>query len=213
VRLIRERLIESLLLSASGGALGLLLAWAAVAWLVHARHDMNRIEDIHFDGMAAAFTLAVIFLCTLSSGLVSAHSSGRGNILAGLQEGSRSHSGGRSRARLRCLLLSAEVGLTVVFLVGAGLLLKSFEHLRSSDLGVPVDNVLTLRLGLPEARYKQDEQKIAFFEQLIARVRALPHRPGRGCAMECGKTAKSHVVLADLRKWLQFWHHCGAKLP
>src|SRR5580692_273653 len=80
VRLIRERLIESLLLSASGGALGLLLAWAAVAWLVHARHDMNRIEDIHFDGMAAAFTLAVIFLCTLSSGLVSAHSSGRGNI-------------------------------------------------------------------------------------------------------------------------------------
>jgi putative ABC transport system permease protein len=61
-----------------------------------------------------------------------------------------------------------------VLLVGAGLLLKSFEHLRASDLGVPVDNVLTLHLGLPDARYKRDEQKIAFFEQLIARVRALP---------------------------------------
>jgi putative ABC transport system permease protein len=60
-----------------------------------------------------------------------------------------------------------------VLLVGAGLLLKSFEHLRSSDLGVPVDNVLT-HLGLPDARDKQDEQKIALFEQLIARVRALP---------------------------------------
>ena len=174
MRLIRERLMESLLLSASGGALGLLLAWAALVWLVHARHDMNRIEAIHFDGMAAAFTLAVIFLCTLFSGLISAHSSLRGNILGGLQEGSRSHSGGKSRALLRRLLLAAEVGLTVVLLVGAGVLLKSFERLRSSDLGVPVDNVLTLRLGLPDARYKLAEQKIAFFEQLIARVRALP---------------------------------------
>ena len=163
MRLVRERLIESLLLSASGGALGLLLAWAALAWLVHARHDMNRIEAIHFDGMAAAFTLVVIFLCTLFSGLISAHSSGRGNILAGLQEGSRSHSCGRSRALLRRLLLSAEVGLTVVLLVGAGILLKNFEHLRSSDLDVPVDNVLTLHLGLPHARYKKDEQKFCIF--------------------------------------------------
>ena len=174
MRLIRERLIESLMLSASGGALGLLLAWSALAWLVQARHDMNRAEAIHFDGMAAAFTLAVIFLCTFFSGLISAHSAGRGNILAELQEASRSRSGGRSRTLLRRLLLSAEVGLTVVLLVGAGLLIKSFEHLRSADLGVPVDNVLTLQLGLPHARYQQDEQKIAFFEQLIARVRALP---------------------------------------
>jgi predicted permease len=174
MRLIRGRLIESLLLSATGGALGLLLAWAALAWLVHARYDMNRIEAIHFDGVAAAFTLAVIFLCTFFSGLISAHSAGRGDILAGLKEGSRSHSGGRSRALLRRVLLSAEVGLTVVLLVGAGLLLKSFEQLRSSDLGVPVDNVLTLRLELPDARYSRGEQKIAFFEQLIARVRTLP---------------------------------------
>src|SRR6185437_490859 len=122
----------------------------------------------------AGFTLAIIFLCTLFSGLISALSSGRGNILGGLQEGSRSHSGGRSRALLRRILLSAEVGLTVVLLVGAGLLLKSFQHLRSSDLGVPVDNTLTLHFGLPGARYKQDEQKFAFFDQLLARVRALP---------------------------------------
>ncbi len=120
------------------------------------------------------FTLAIIVLCTLFSGIISAFSSGRGNILAGLQEGSRSHSGGRSRALLRRLLLSMEIGLTVVLLVGAGLLLKSFERLRSTDLGVPVDNVLTLRLSLPNARYKHGDQKAAFFEQLIERVRALP---------------------------------------
>jgi putative ABC transport system permease protein len=174
MRLIRVGLIESLLLSASGGALGLLLAWGALGWLVHARHDMNRIENIHFDGVAAGFTVAVVLLCTLFSGLISARSAYRGNMLAGLQESSRQHSGGRSRARLRRLLLAAEVGLTVVLLVGAGLLLKSFKHLRSSDLGVPVDNVLTLRVGLPNSRYNEDEQKIAFFEELIARVRALP---------------------------------------
>jgi len=174
MRLIRGRLIESLLLSAAGAALGVLLAWAALEWLIHARPDMNRVEAIRFDGVAAAFTLTVIVLCALFSGIVAAFSSGRGNVLAGLQENSRAHSGGRSRALLRRLLLTAEVGLTVVLLVGAGLLLKSFQHLRSSDIGVPVDNALTLRFGLPGARYKQDEQKFAFFDQLLAQVRALP---------------------------------------
>jgi predicted permease len=174
LRLIRERLIESLLLSAVGGVLGLMLACGALEWLIHARPDMHRVEAIQFDGVAVGFTLAIIILCTLFSGIISAFSSGRGNILAGLQEGSRSHSGGRSRALLRRLLLSMEIGLTVVLLVGAGLLLKSFERLRSTDLGVPVDNVLTLRLSLPNARYKHGDQKAAFFEQLIERVRALP---------------------------------------
>src|SRR5579863_301586 len=174
IRLIRERLIESLLLSAAGGALGLLLAAGALQWLIHARDDMNRVEAIRFDGVAAVFTLAIIVLCALCSGSISALSSGPANVLAGLQEGSRSHSGGTSRALLRRFLLAIEVGLTVVLLVGAGLLLKSFDRLRSSDLAVPVDNVLSLRLGLPNARYKVPEQRIAFFEQLISRVRALP---------------------------------------
>lgn len=174
LRLIRERLIESLLLSMAGGALGLLLAWGVLVWLIHARHDMNRVEAIHFDGVAAAFTIGIIILCAAVSGLISALSSRRGNVLAGLQEGSRGHSSGKARASLRRSLLTAEVGLTVVLLAGAGLLLKSFERLRSSDLGVPTDNVLTLRVDLPDARYKQAEQKTAFFEQLIERVRALP---------------------------------------
>jgi putative ABC transport system permease protein len=149
-------------------------------WLVHARHDMNRIEAIRFDGVDVAFTIAIVVFCALFAGLISALSSGRSNPLAGLQEGSRSHSGGRSRALLRRVLLAVEVGLTVVLLVGAGLLLKSFERLRSSDIGVPVDNVLTLRLGLPDARYHEDLHKIAFFESLIARVRALPGVSGAG---------------------------------
>jgi predicted permease len=180
LRLMRERLIESLLLSVAGGALGLLLAWGALAWLIHIRYDMNRVEAIRIDGVVAAFTVGIIVLCAMSSGLISAISAGTKDVLAGLQEGSRSHSGGTARAMLRRVLLAIEVGLTVVLLVGAGLLLKSFERLRSADIGVPVDNVLTMRLGLPDVRYSEPRKRVAFFEQLIAGVRALPGVSGAG---------------------------------
>ncbi|HWA93350.1 MAG TPA: ABC transporter permease [Terracidiphilus sp.] len=174
LRLVRERLIESLLLTAAGGVAGLALAWSAVHWLVAARPDMNRVESIHMDGDVALFTVAIVAFCALLSGIISALGARDRQLLSTLNEGGRSHSGGRSRALLRKTLLVAEVGLTVVLLVAAGLLLKSFRQLRTSDLGVPIDNVLTMRLGLPDVRYKTPEQKINFFETLIARVRALP---------------------------------------
>ncbi|HEY6490889.1 MAG: ABC transporter permease [Terracidiphilus sp.] len=174
LRLIRERLIESLLLSAGGGALGLLLAWCALQWLLHARSDMNRVDAIQIDGVVGAFTACIIAVCALFSGLIAALSSTGKDVLSALQESSRAHSGGKARAQLRRLLLALQVGLTVVLLVGAGLLLKSYQRLRSSDLGVPVDNVLTMQLSLPDARYKQPAQQAAFFEHLIERVRGLP---------------------------------------
>jgi predicted permease len=174
LRLMRERLTESLLLSACGGALGLLLAWAALEWLIYARHDMNRVESIQIDGVVAAFTVGVIALCALIAGAISVLGSGGNHILAALQENSRGHSGGTTRAGLRRVLLLLEVSLTVVLLVGAGLLLRSYQRLRSTDIGVPVDNVLTMGVSLPEARYKTPVQQVAFFEQLITRVRALP---------------------------------------
>jgi predicted permease len=174
LRLMRERLIESLLLSSCGGALGLLLAWGALHWLVHARNDMNRVEAIHIDAVVAVFTVGMIVLCALFSGLIAALSSASKDVLSALQESSRAHSGGKARGSLRKFLLVLQVGLTVVLLVGAGLLMKSYQRLRSSDLGVPADNVLTMRLSLPEVRYKQPVQQVAFFEHLIERVRAVP---------------------------------------
>ncbi len=180
LRLMRERLIESVLLSAAGGGLGILLAWGALGWLIHIRPDMNRVEAIHFDRVVAAFTVGIIALCAISSGLIAALSAGARNVLAGLQEGSRSHSGGKSQAMLRKVLLVMEVCLTVVLLVGAGLLLKSFERLRSADIGVPVDNVLSMRVALSNARYGDRRKAVAFFEQLIAGVRALPGVSGAG---------------------------------
>jgi putative ABC transport system permease protein len=174
LRLLRERILESLLLSMCGGAVGVSLAYVALRWLVHARPDMHRVEAIHMDGVVAAFTVGVVVLCALFSGVISAMSSGGKHTLNALQEGSRGNSGGTSRANLRKGLLVLEVSFTVVLLVGAGLLLKSFQKLRSVDLGVPADNVLTMRVSLPDARYAQPAQRISFFEHLIERVRAVP---------------------------------------
>ncbi|HEY1897548.1 MAG TPA: ABC transporter permease, partial [Terracidiphilus sp.] len=174
MRLLRERIIESLVLSAAGGALGCLLAVGAVQWLVQARMNMNRIGTVHMDGMVAGFAVGAIALCALFSGSISAFGSVHLRILAALQESSRAQSAGRARAALRRTLLVLEVGLTVILLVGAGLLLKSYQRLRSNDIGVPVDHVLTLSLALPEARYKDAVQQVDFFETLIDRVRALP---------------------------------------
>jgi predicted permease len=174
LRLLSERLTESLLLSTTGGALGLLLAWQALRWLVRTRSDMNRVDAIHIDGMVAICTVGAILLCALFTGLVSAATSDGRQILASLQESSRAHSGSHSRAGIRKTLLVLEVGLTVVLLVGAGLLLKSYQRLRTTDLGVPVDNVLTMHFSLPMARYPKPVQQVAFFERLIERVRTLP---------------------------------------
>jgi predicted permease len=174
LRLLRERLTESLMLSFSGGALGLVLAWLAVAWLTHARQDMNRIEAVHIDGVVVLFAVGLVVLCALFSGLISAWSGGSRAILGVLQQASRSQKSGGAKAGLRRLLLVLEVSLTVLLLTGAGLLLKSYQRLRNADLGVPVENTLTLGISLPDGRYKTAVQQVQFFEQLIERVRAVP---------------------------------------
>src|SRR5260370_10715970 len=135
---------------------------------------MNRMGGVYIDGTVAIFTVCAVSLCALISGLISAFSTGARHLLPALQESSRAQGGGQSRAGLRKALLMLEVGLTVVLLVGAGLLLKSYQRLRSTDLGVPIDNVLTMHFSLPEARYKDPVQQVAFFESVINRVRALP---------------------------------------
>lgn len=182
LRLIGERLMESLLLSASGGALGLLLAFAALQWLTRTRQDLSRIESIHIDGAVAAFTVGVIALCALFSGLITAFSTSDKRNLGALQEGSRSVSTGSARTSLRKVLLTLEVGLTVVLLIGAGLLLKSYERLRSTDMGCITQDVITMHLGIPDARYTAPAQRANFYDTLLDRVRALPGVDAAGFA-------------------------------
>jgi predicted permease len=179
-RLIREQLIESLLLSAAGGAIGLFFASLILHWLVSARDDIPRADAIHMDGVVLLFTLGIILTCGLFSGLIPAISSIDRQILKTLHESSRSLSGGRASTRLRQLLLALEVGLTVVLLIGAGLLLKSYRQLRSVDIGCATSTVLTMDINLPKVGYETGAKRVAFFEQVQQRVRQLPGVRGAG---------------------------------
>ncbi len=174
LRLLRERLMESLLLSLAGGAVGLSLAYGAVEWFVRVRHDMSRVEAIKIDAVVVAVTVGLIFVCALFAGLVSAAGAYRRPILTSLQDASRGSSTGQAHTSMRATLLAAEVGLTVVLLVAAGLLLRSYQRLRASDLGCTTDNILTMRLDLFGKRYNQPAQLVNFYKALLERVRALP---------------------------------------
>ncbi len=174
MRLLREQLMESLLLSIGGGMLGIALAAAAIEWLLKAQPEMARAEAIHPDAMVGVFALGLVILSAMFTGALSSLPAGGEQILEPLQDASRSHSAGQSRTRLRKVLLTLEVALTVVLLTGAGLLLKSYARLRSVDLGCTTQNVLTMSMTLPEARYMTDAQRVSFFDSLLQQVRTLP---------------------------------------
>jgi predicted permease len=173
-RLIREQMMESVALAVIGGAIGLELAYLAVQWVSRARQDMARADAIHVDVAVIAFAVGVTVLSGGIAGVISAWSSRGEQLVASLQDAARTHSGGPSKARLRKLLLAVEMGLTVVLLIGAGLLLKSYRSLRTTNLGCATENVLTMQVALPDARYKTPESMVAFFERLARDVRALP---------------------------------------
>jgi predicted permease len=205
IQLLREHLMESCLLATAGGGAGLLLAYVAITWLVHTRHDMARVGAIRIDGAVATFTVGVIVVCALFSGVVSALNSDDRQVLRELHQSSRGHSAGSSRARLRKTLLALEVGLTVVLLVGASLLVKSYQRLRSANLGCITDNVLTMHINLPAARYKTPgPAPVNFFETLLQRVRAMPgvedtgfvsSAPGQGYMSDRTFTIAEHAPL------------------
>jgi predicted permease len=173
-RMIRDRVMESVLLAIAGGLLGILLAQVALHWLVSLRSDLPRADAIHLDLTAILFSVGIAVLCGIGAGLAPALVENEEQVLQTLQESSRSVSGSRSSLRLRRALLSIEVALTVVLLVGAGLFLRSYQRLRAVDIGVPTANVLTMTISLPDAGYKDPAKKVAFYEQLLEHVRALP---------------------------------------
>jgi putative ABC transport system permease protein len=173
-RIIREQLAESLLLTFLGGCLGVLLAWSAIRWFVALRADLPRANSIHIDQSALLFTVAIITLSGVFAGLLPALAATCSELLGPLKENARSVAGARNRARLRKILLTAEVALTVVLLIGGGLMLKSFTQLRSVNMGCATENVLTLSFTLPDAKYPTLTQKAQFFDELLRRMRTIP---------------------------------------
>jgi predicted permease len=174
-RVVRQLLTESLLISFTGGALGLALAFAGVKALVLLLPaDFPRAHDIHVSAPVLGFTFLVSLVTGILFGLAPALQASRTDPKEGLQKGARGATVGRRQNALRNALVVAEVSLACVLLVGAGLMLRSFLNLVHLDPGFRQEHVLTASLSLPHERYSKPEQNVKFFDELTANLNALP---------------------------------------
>jgi putative ABC transport system permease protein len=173
-RIIRQLFTESLVLSFFGGALGVLVAVLAKDLLLkNAPGGIPRLDEIRLDGGVLGFTLLITLIAALLAGLFPAVQVSRHELTDALKEGQRGM-GGSGRARIRGVLVVSEIALSFTLVIGAGLLIRSFNRLVQVDPGVDTNNVLTLRVQLPGSRYPEDRQAIAFFEEVERRITALP---------------------------------------
>jgi len=172
-RIVRQLLTESLVLATLGTACGLALAYGSIAVLVRwLPVQVRGLDQVAIDGTVLAFTAGVAIVSALAFGLVPAMQAARTDPTLGSQGGSRTTSG-RAQRRLRGALVIAETAVGVVLLVGAGLLLRSFDRLTRTHPGFDADHVLTANFALRDSRYTYLEQ-LAFYDGLLADLGALP---------------------------------------
>jgi predicted permease len=175
-RLIRQLLCESVLLAIAGAAVGCLLAWAGIKAFVLLIPDgiIPGEADIALNLPVLLFSLGTAVVTAILFGLAPALQSARRDIADPLRDSGKGVSGGLRQARLRNTLVIAEVAMSLVLLFGAGLLMRSFIALASTDLGFSPRNILVTRLPFPPGQYKTAESKHQFFRQLLSRISALP---------------------------------------
>jgi putative ABC transport system permease protein len=171
-RVVRQLLTESVLLSVIGGVIGLALAHWGIRALISLNEDrIPRAAEISIDARVLLFTAGVALLTGVLFGLFPALQTSKSDLHAVLKEGGRS---GSARRSVRGLFVVAEVALAIVLLVGAGLLLKSFQKLQEVDPGFRPDNLLTMQISLPSTKYREPSQIDSFFQQALEKIRSLP---------------------------------------
>ncbi|HEY1337536.1 MAG TPA: ABC transporter permease [Bryobacteraceae bacterium] len=175
-RVVRQLLIESLILSLGGAALGALLAWGGIKALVNfiPVGTIPQEAVISLDVPVLIFSLALAIGTSLLFGLAPALQLARRNLVEPLKDSGRGVSGGFRRGRLRNSLVVVELALSVVLLTGAGLLMRTFVSLQQQDLGFNPHNILVARLPFPKGQYKTAVEKQQFYTKLLARLHALP---------------------------------------
>jgi putative ABC transport system permease protein len=175
LRVVRQLLVESVLLALVGGAAGLLLAvWGMDFLRTLAAGSLPPTVVIRLDSNVLLFTLGVSVLTGFVFGLVPALQASRTDLNSSLKEGARSQTGGAARQRMRSALVVSEVALSLLLLVCAGLMLKSFARLREAELGFEPSGLLTTRVTRKPAPGQPAARSLAYFEELGERVRSLP---------------------------------------
>jgi putative ABC transport system permease protein len=173
MRIVRQMLTESLLLAALGGGAGALLAFGAVKlFSVSSLNTLPRAEEVAVDGWALTFTLLVSLLTGAVFGLTPALQASKPNLNETLKEGGRGSSGARSG--LRNALVVTEIALSLILLVGAGLLIKSLVRLQGVGAGFDPHNLLTMQVTMPRGQYPNTESQYGFVRENLRRIEALP---------------------------------------
>jgi putative ABC transport system permease protein len=172
-RVIRQLLTESVLLSVVGGGIGLLLAqWGVSLILAISPNDIPRSREVNLDVRVLAFTIGVSVLTGLIFGIVPALQASRFDVHETLKEAGRGNTG--RHHWVRNSLVIVEMATTLVLLVGAGLLIRSFYQLRQVNPGFSYDNLLSFSVSLPEKKYPNEQKEIAFYQQVLDNLHALP---------------------------------------
>ncbi|QNI30232.1 ABC transporter permease [Alloacidobacterium dinghuense] len=173
--IVRQLLTESILLALFAGVLGVGLGWAATrAMATLSASQLPQGMPITMDLRVLLFAVGVSLLTGAGFGIFPALQLARADLNTTLREEGLSASAGRERARVRSLLVVGQVALSLLLLIGAGLLLRSFARLLRVDPGFDAHSVLTMNVSLPTVKYAKPEQQIAFFDEVLRRVSALP---------------------------------------
>lgn len=175
MRLTKQLLVESVLLSLVGSAVGLGFAYFGLNVLTRfIPHDVTQADTITIDARVLLFTLAIAIVTGLIFGLAPATQASHFNLNETLKEGGRDSGAGVRGKHLRNSLVIAEVAISFLLLIGAGLLINSFMHLRNLDPGFRADHLLALNVDLSEVKYPDPQRRTMFFDEVIRRVQTLP---------------------------------------
>ena len=173
--LVRQAVLESLILSVSGGVLGLICAGIALkVGKSVLPESLPRVNEISLSWQVIAFALGLAIITGLLCALAPAFASIRTNVNSNLKEGGRTGSAGGGNARLRSTLVIAEIAIALVLLTASGLLLRSFDNMRSVDLGFTPQHVTTGAYGLPQQQYSRQPQIDSFNRELLLKLNQLP---------------------------------------
>jgi predicted permease len=174
-RLVRQLLTESLLLALMGGSLGLLLAYSGTGALAGiSASSVPRIDTVSMSGEVLLFTLVISLLTGLFFGIFPAWQGSRVDVHESMKDGGRSGTSSAGKRRVRSFLVVAELSISLVLLIGAGLMLKSFYRVLQTDPGFSSQGVLTAFYSLPNLQYKDDAQRRQFANQLAAKLESIP---------------------------------------